>query len=110
MLARFLLWIDGVGGYLVCLGSRLTFGHAAAGERVDVPLIADVSRLHASLTRDAEGYVLEAGRPVKINGQPTSRSLLRSGDRVTLGRSCQFIFRQPAALSATARLDFVSGH
>src|SRR5205085_5928373 len=23
---RFLLWIDGVGGYLVCLGARITFG------------------------------------------------------------------------------------
>src|SRR5262249_40485693 len=49
---RFLLWIDGVGGYLVCLGARVTFGQAVAGDRVDVPLTADVSRLHASLTRD----------------------------------------------------------
>jgi tetratricopeptide (TPR) repeat protein len=107
---RFLLWIDGVGGYLVCLGSRLTFGQAILDARVDVPLVADVSRLHATLTRDAEGYILEAVRPIQVNGQEVTRALLRNGDRVTLGTSCQFLFRQPVPVSTTARLDLVSGH
>jgi hypothetical protein len=108
--ARFLLWIDGVGGYLVCLGARLTLGQAALDPHADVPLVADVSRLHATLTRDAEGYVLEAVRPVQVNGQSTTRALLRPGDRVTLGTSCQFQFLQPVPVSASARLDLVSGH
>jgi len=107
---RFLLWIDGVGGYLVCLGNRITFGHATADSHIDVPLVADVSRLHASLSRDAEGYVLEAVKPIQVNGQTTTRALLRPLDRVTLGTSCQFQFQQPAPVSATARLDLVSGH
>ena len=50
---RFLLWIDGVGGYLVCLDHRITFGQANPEAPVDVPLFADVSRLHATLTRDS---------------------------------------------------------
>ncbi|HVS39128.1 MAG TPA: FHA domain-containing protein, partial [Gemmataceae bacterium] len=107
---RFLLWIDGVGGYLVCLGVRVNFGQAAPGSAVDVPLVADVSRMHATLTRDGEGYVVEATRAVAVNGKPTTRALLRPGDRVTLGASCQLRFRQPAPPSATARLDLVSGH
>ena len=107
---RFLLWIDGVGGYLVCLGGRLTFGQAIVDGHVDVPLVADVSRLHASLTRDAEGYVLEAVRPVQVNARDVTRALLQSGDRVTLGASCQLQFHQPVPISATARLDLVSGH
>jgi hypothetical protein len=107
---RFLLWIDGVGGYLVCLGARLTLGQAALDPHADVPLVADVSRLHATLTRDAEGYVLEAVRPVQVNGQSTTRALLRPGDRVTLGASCQLQFLQPVPVSASARLDLVSGH
>jgi hypothetical protein len=82
---RFFLWIDGVGGYLVCLGNRLTFGQALPGARVDVPLVADVSRLHATLTRDAEGYVVEAVRPILVNGATVTRALLQPGDRVTLG-------------------------
>ena len=107
---RFLLWIDGVGGYLVCLGARLTFGQAIVDGHVDVPLVADVSRLHASLTRDAEGYVLEAVRPVQVNARDVTRALLQTGDRVTLGASCQLQFRQPVPISTTARLDLVSGH
>src|SRR5581483_6581341 len=60
--------------------------------------------------RDPEGYVLEAVRPVQVNGTATNKALLRNEDRVTLGRNCQFRFRVPAPLSATARLDLVSGH
>jgi tetratricopeptide (TPR) repeat protein len=107
---RFLLWIDGVGGYLVCLASRLTFGQAIHDGHVDIPLVADVSRLHASLTRDGEGYVLEAVRPIQVNGQETTRALLQAGDRITLGASCQLQFRLPVPISASARLDLVSGH
>lgn len=107
---RFLLWIDGVGGYLVCLGTRITFGQAIHDGHVDIPLVADVSRLHASLTRDPEGYVLEAVRPIQVNGRETTRALLQTGDRLTLGASCQLQFHLPVPISATARLDLVSGH
>jgi len=107
---RFYLWIDGVGGYLVCLSSRLTFGQALPEARVDVPLVADVSRLHATLTRDGEGYILEAVRPIQVNGNTTSRALLQPNDRVTLGASCQFVFRLPVPGNNTARLELVSGH
>ena len=54
--------------------------------------------------------MLEAVRAVQVNGQAVTRALLRPGDRVTLGASCQFQFRQPVPVSATARLDLVSGH
>lgn len=107
---RFWLWIDGVGGYLVCMGTRLTFGQAGADARVDVPLVADVSRLHSTLGRDSEGYVLEAVRPIQVNGATVTRSLLHSGDRFTLGQTCQFLFRLPVPGSMTARIDLVSGH
>jgi hypothetical protein len=106
---RFYLWIDGVGGYLICHGHRVTIGQAGDDCRVDVPLIADVSRLHANLTRDAEGYVLEALRPTKVNGKPVTRCLLQNGDRITLGESCQLMFNQGVPVSASARLDLVSG-
>jgi hypothetical protein len=107
---RFLLWIDGVGGYLVCLGNRVTLGQATPDAYVDIPLFADVSRIHACLTRDSEGYVLEATRPLQVNSQTVERALLQPGDRVTLGTSCQLQFRQPVPVSASARLDLVSGH
>lgn len=106
----YLLWIDGVGSYLLCLKQQLSIGQATPENRVDVPLFADVSRLHARLKRDAEGYLLEAARRVRVNGQVVERSFLRSGDRITLGSSCQLRFHQAVTVSTSARLDIVSGH
>lgn len=107
---RFLLWIDGVAGYLVCLNSRITFGQAADNGPVDVPLLAEVSRLHAELYRDAEGYSFESTREALVNGRPVSRCALKNGDRLTLGATCQLSFHIPVSISPTARLQLVSGH
>jgi hypothetical protein len=107
---RFLLWIDGVGGYLVCLGTRVAFGQATGETPIDVPLLADVARLHAEISRDGEGCVLESSRGALVNGTSSVKSLLKSGDRVTLGTTCQFLFHQSVAISPTARLELVSGH
>ncbi len=107
---RFLLWVDGVGGYLVCLGPRVSFGQVTGEGVVDVPLLADVSRLHATLTRDGEGYVVESVRELQVNGRAASRATLQSGDRVTLGPECQFVLHQPVPVSTSVRLELVSGH
>lgn len=107
---RFLLWIDGVGGFLVCLKNQVVLGQATGDATVDIPILADMSRVHANLTRESEGYLLEAVRPVLVNGKSFQRGVLQSGDRVTLGSSCQMLFRQPVPVSASARLDLVSGH
>jgi hypothetical protein len=107
---RFLLWIDGIGGYLVCQGDAISLGRSTPDAGVDVPLLADVSRLHAHLIRDAEGYVIEAVRPIQVNNKPVQRAMLHDSDRVTLGTSFQFLFHQPVPLSASARMDIVSGH
>lgn len=108
--APFTLWIDGVGGYLVCLSHRVTLGQALTDSPVDVALIADISRHHATLQRDPEGYFLEAVRKVQMNGQKIDKALLRSSDRITLGNSCQLQFWQPVPVSTSARIDIVSGH
>ena len=75
-----------------------------------MPLFADVSRLHAEVSRDGEGYVLESTRGVQVNGAAAARAVLKCGDRVTLGATCQFVFRQPVPISPSARLELVSGH
>jgi hypothetical protein len=108
--SQYLLWIDGVGGYLLCLSHRVTLGQANGGALVDIPLLADVSRHHATLQRDPEGYCLEAIRKLQVNGKQSEKAMLRSADRITLGSSCQMQFWQNVPVSATARLDLVSGH
>ena len=108
--SQYLLWVDGVGGYLVCLSHRVTLGQASPPATVDIPILADVSRHHATIQRDPEGYFLEAVRKVQVNGQAVEKVFLRSADRVTLGGSCQMQFWQPVPVSTSARLDLVSGH
>jgi len=45
-----------------------------------------------------------------VNGQPVPRSVLRPGDRLTLGTTCQLLFHLPVPISPSARLELVSGH
>ncbi|MBX9681113.1 MAG: FHA domain-containing protein [Gemmataceae bacterium] len=107
---HWLLWMDGVGGFLVCPKDRIALGQAGAEPPPDVPLLADVSRRHAVLRRDGEGYIAEAEKRIRVNGKETDRAVLRSGDRLTLGDSCQILFEIPLAGSTSARLSIVSGH
>ena len=109
---RFLLWVDGIamGGFLVCLGDRVTFGQGTQGGPMDIPLYADMSRFQAEIARDDEGYVVESSKPVKVNERDVTRAVLADGDRVTLGTNFQFVFRTPVPLSSTARLELTSAH
>jgi hypothetical protein len=108
---RFLLWVDAVGGYLVCTGDELVLGQPVPGSDVDVPIRGDLSRRHAVIHRDGEGYLLEPVREVKLNGRVLARAAsLNDSDRITLGDSVQLCFRRPHPLSLTARLEFLSHH
>ena len=109
---RFMLWIDAVGGFLVCLGNEITVGQAFPGTRVDVPIQADISRKHIKIRRQGEGYVLEPlAAKVKLEGKPiASAALLSDGDEITLGEAVKLVFRKPHVLSASARLELTSPH
>lgn len=108
---RFLLWVDAVGGYLVCQGSEISLGQPVPGSYVDVPILGDLSRLHAKIRRDGEGYLLEPVRQTKLNGQLILKTVpLIDGNVIELGSGVQLVFRRPHPLSATARLDLVSRH
>ncbi len=108
---RFLLWIDAVGGYLVCLGDEVVIGQAVPGNAIELPIQGDLSRRHASIRREGEGYVIDPLHATRVNGTPIHRRvLLADGDTVELGQGVVLRFHKPHALSATARLDFVSRH
>jgi hypothetical protein len=108
---RFLLWVDAVGGYLVCLDDRIVLGRAGSDSHADIPLMGDLSRKHATLIRNGEGYLLQAHHASFINGKPVEdQALLRDGDVIRLGSTVELEFRKPSPVSATARLAIVSRH
>jgi hypothetical protein len=107
---RFLLWVDAVGGYLVCLDDEIVLGRAGHDSAADVPLLGDLSRHHATVRRDGDGYVLRAHKPTFVNGRAVETVPLRDGDVIRLGPTVELEFRQPSPVSTTARLAVVSRH
>ncbi len=108
---RFLLWVDGVGGYLVCMDDRIVLGRAGPDSQADIPLMGDLSRNHATLLRNGEGYLLQAHQASFVNGKPVvDQVVLHDGDVIRLGSSVELEFRQPSPVSATARISIVSRH
>ena len=108
---RFLLWVDGVGGYLVCTNEEITLGQPVPGSQVDVPILGDISRRHARIRRDGEGYLIHPLRSVRVDGREIqSAATLVDGNLIELGDNVRLRFRRPHTLSRTARLEFVSHH
>jgi hypothetical protein len=108
---RFLLWVDAVGGFLVCMDDRIVIGRAGPDSHADIPLLGDLSRNHATLIRNGEGYLLQAHHASFVNGKPVvDQAVLHDGDVIRLGSTVELEFRQPSPVSATARLSIVSRH
>ena len=68
---RFLLWVDGVGGYLVCLADEITLGQAVARGGADVPVLVvsmhdEALYAERALRAGAKGYIMkeEAGEQI----------------------------------------------
>jgi hypothetical protein len=108
---RFLLWIDAVGGYLVCSGNRVRIGQMAPGGVAELPIVADLARHHATFRRDGDSYLIEPIHPVKLNDRAVDRTMLVAPRaKLEFGRGVQFSFSQPNPLSGTACLQIVSRH
>jgi hypothetical protein len=109
---KFVIWIDQVGAFLLCLANEVTIGGPAAeGVGADVSLLANLSRRHATFARSGERYLLVAHAPAQVAGKPVhDRVDLSDGYDVALGANVRLRFRLPSVMSGTARLEFVSDH
>ncbi|TWT46767.1 FHA domain-containing protein [Botrimarina hoheduenensis] len=112
---RYLVWIDRVGGYLLCLADEIVIGQAngslADADGPDLGLQADLSRRHATLTRREGQYVLSPRGAATVDGRPVQdATVLNHGAEIGLGDAVRLRFERPHALSASARLTVASGH
>jgi hypothetical protein len=125
---RFVLWVDAVGGFLVCMADRVVVGQSTpdpagnhdvseaatdergADDRTDVPILGDLSRRHAVIRRDAEGYWVEPLRETRLDGRTVGQPTTLDDGRVIELGGVRLRFRRPHPLSATARLEPVSFH
>lgn len=103
--AKLLLLVDGGGSYLIIRGGRASIGRAAATEPADIPVFSDVASRHANIERVDDDYFLFSAKDVEIAGKKVKNHLLRSGDRIVLGKKAKLTFRMPSRKSPTAVLD-----
>ncbi len=120
---RFMLWIDGVGGYWVCLADELIVGQPGSRGGADIPILADISARHARIRRDGEGYLIDAFREVRVGGRLVDATeLLGDGSRIEIGPSVKLQMRcaslephrptglpQPASHAAGGRRGVAAG-
>ena len=109
--SRLLLWIDGVGSFLVLTSERNSIGRAGSSALPSIALPADLSGHHAEILRVEDDYfMVSAQGEVMINGnEKISRKLLANGDKLDLGQNCRIMFHLPTALSSTAVLSLHKG-
>jgi hypothetical protein len=108
---RFMMWVDAVGGFLVCLDDEVVLGQPAHGAAIAVPLCADLSRRHAVIRREGGAYTIDPLGEVSVDGRPlTGPMVLGTRHEIQLGSAVRLEFTKPHALSATARLTPLSGH
>jgi len=107
-----MLWIDGVGAWLLFCGNPVVIGGPAqSAEAADLCLMGPVSRRHASLLQKDEAWFIRPHQTTSVGGKPTTGETgLHSGDVIQLGDKVRLKFRIPSVLSASAVLDLPSFH
>lgn len=105
---RRILWVDGVGGYLLVDSDEVSVGQAIADSPVDIGIVGDLRRRAGVVRRSGGDYLLQPLQSTRLNDEPIERAqLLKHNDQVQFGDRVRLRFTQPHRLSATARLDLV---
>jgi hypothetical protein len=108
---RLLLWVDGIGGFLVIHGEEIVIGQPAGQSDLDLPIQADLSRRHAIIRRDGGAYLLDPLQETRIDGRRIDGPVvLANNNLIQLGENVTLRFKKPHVLSATAVLDIESNH
>ncbi|MCP4508954.1 MAG: FHA domain-containing protein [Fuerstiella sp.] len=109
---KFMLWIDGVGAWQLCVGESFVVGAPSFEEKsADIALLADISRKHASIERNGEEWRLTAHQSTAVSGRTVSQdTVLCSGDEIQLAERVRLGFRIPSILSTSAIINFESDH
>ncbi|HQX51824.1 MAG TPA: FHA domain-containing protein, partial [Planctomycetaceae bacterium] len=109
---RYMLWIDGVGAWQLCVGAQFLIGGPTLEDTsADICLMANLSRRHASLLRNGEDWFIHPHQSTVVSGRAVSGStLLRTGDEICLAERVRLGFRIPSVLAGSALIDFESHH
>lgn len=106
-----ILWIDGVGGFLLLDRDELLIGQAIAGGHQDISVVGDLSRQAAVIQRVQSDYLIQPLQETSVDGRLIAGPhLLATGQTLAWGPRVRMKFTKPHPLSSSARLDLVSQH
>lgn len=106
---RFMIWVDGVGGYLVCADSLNTVGQSTQNNDVSIPICGDIHQLHARIESSESGHLIHPVGPVSISGQPVVEAQLLVNNRTfEMGGSVSLHYSRPHPWSNSAVISFES--
>jgi len=80
-LSRFMVWVDGVGGYMVCADETNSIGQSTQQNDVSIPICGDIHQLHANIQSVDNGHLLHPVGPVSIEQQPVTEPQLLNDNR-----------------------------
>jgi len=110
-LSDFIIWVDGVGGFLICCGLKNKIGQAIPDSDVTIPLRGDLNLVHAEIETVQDRHLVHPIGPVSVDGYELQEpAVLIHGQTIQLGSAVAVGYRKPHPLSSTAVLDFVSRH
>lgn len=108
-LSRFMIWVDGVGGYLVCADAFNSIGQATQQNDVAIPISGDIQQLHAKIQSADSGHLLHPCGPVFVDQQPVLEPQLLADNRTfEMGHSVSLRYCKPHPWSTTAVISFES--
>ena len=107
--SRFMIWVDGVGGYMVCSDVENSIGQATQENEVSIPISGDIHQVHARIQTADNGHLLHPVGPVSIGQQSVSDPQLLIDNRTfEMGESVSLRYRKPHPWSTTAVISFES--
>ena len=107
---RFLLWVDGMGTYLLLTSDRIAIGRSGSSSRPEIALPVNIAGYHAEILRCEEDYfVVSAQGTVEVDGRATPKKLLSHGEELALSPQCQMAFELPTPMSSAAVLSLKKG-
>lgn len=103
---RFLLWVDGMGTYLILTSDQIAIGRSGSSSGPEIALPANLAGYHAEILRSDDDYfAVSAQGTVEVDGRSISKKLLVSGDELILSPQCRLTFELPNPMSSTALLS-----
>ena len=109
--AQGIIWVDAVGGFLTVFSDTIRIGQALPDNKIELPIVGDISRQHEVIQRSGEDYLLTPHSPTKVAGKTVGGlTRLSDGDEIDLNDTVQLRFRKPHPLSNSARLEVLSHH